>query len=209
LLEVKAVGLDLKDGYVKQAVDYAANQGVDWVVLTTGVLWRVYKITFAKPIDFEQVVEFNFLELNAKNEDHIELVYLLTKESWQQAMLGEYHAQKQALNRFILAALLLSDPVLDVVRRELRRISPGVRIETPEIQNALALDVLKREVTEGEKAEAARKIVQKASNRALRTAKAAADDVGEQQPPSTTIPPAEQRDVLTETRPDNSDEGRS
>src|SRR3954451_14633319 len=35
LLEIKAIGLDLKDGYVKQAVDYAANQGVDWVVLTT------------------------------------------------------------------------------------------------------------------------------------------------------------------------------
>src|SRR3954469_23313372 len=38
LLEVKAIGLELKDAYVKQAVDYAANQGVDWVVLTNGQL---------------------------------------------------------------------------------------------------------------------------------------------------------------------------
>ena len=29
LVEVKAIGLDLKDQYVKQAVDYAANQGVE------------------------------------------------------------------------------------------------------------------------------------------------------------------------------------
>jgi predicted type IV restriction endonuclease len=28
LIEVKAIGLELKDSYVKQAVDYAANQGV-------------------------------------------------------------------------------------------------------------------------------------------------------------------------------------
>jgi hypothetical protein len=208
LVEVKAVGLDLKDGYVKQAVDYAANQGVDWVVLTTGVLWRVYKITFAKPIDFEQVVEFNFLELNPKNEDQIELVYLLTKESWQKAMLGEYHAQKQALNRFVLAALLLSDPILDVVRRELRRISPGVRIETPEIQNALALEVLKREVTEGEKAEAARKIVQKASNRTLRAVKATADDGSEQATSATSTLATEQVDVVEAPLP-KSDEGLS
>src|SRR5678809_1348549 len=27
LIEVKAIGLELKDAYVKQAVDYAANQG--------------------------------------------------------------------------------------------------------------------------------------------------------------------------------------
>ena len=46
LIEVKAIGLDLKDQHVKQAVDYAANQGVDWVVLsdqqvpTERTVWR-------------------------------------------------------------------------------------------------------------------------------------------------------------------------
>src|SRR5690606_7428578 len=41
LIEVKAIGLELKDQHVKQATDYAANQGVDWVLLTNGVAWRV------------------------------------------------------------------------------------------------------------------------------------------------------------------------
>ena len=36
LIEVKAIGLELKEQFVKQAVDYAANQGVEWVVLTNG-----------------------------------------------------------------------------------------------------------------------------------------------------------------------------
>ena len=30
LIEAKAIGLDLKEQFVKQAVDYAANQGVEW-----------------------------------------------------------------------------------------------------------------------------------------------------------------------------------
>ena len=34
LIEVKAIGLELKDSYTKQAVDYSANQGTDWVLLT-------------------------------------------------------------------------------------------------------------------------------------------------------------------------------
>src|SRR4051812_34306163 len=45
LIEVKAIGLELKDAHIKQAVDYAANQGCDWVVLTNGIVWRVYKVT--------------------------------------------------------------------------------------------------------------------------------------------------------------------
>lgn len=60
LIEVKAIGLDLKDQHVKQAVDYAANEGVEWVLLTNGVYWRVYRVTFSKPIDHELVVDIDF-----------------------------------------------------------------------------------------------------------------------------------------------------
>src|SRR5215211_240347 len=34
LIEVKAIDLELKGAQVKQAVDYAANQGIEWVALT-------------------------------------------------------------------------------------------------------------------------------------------------------------------------------
>ena len=37
LVEVKAVGVELKDNFIKQAVDYAANKGVDWVVPRTAL----------------------------------------------------------------------------------------------------------------------------------------------------------------------------
>ncbi len=179
LLEVKSIGLELKDSFVKQAVDYAANQGVDWVLLTTGVIWRVYKVSFGKPIEHELVLEFNFLELNPKDDDHIEQVFMLAKESWQKASLGEYHAQKQALNRFTLAAIVLSETTLDLVRRELRRVSPGIKIGTSEIQSVLEVEVLKREVLEGEKAEAARKLVSRAANRPLRSTKPDTEEVNE------------------------------
>jgi len=43
LIEVKAVGSDLKDAHVKQAVDYAANQGVDWEIATGS---STYILTF-------------------------------------------------------------------------------------------------------------------------------------------------------------------
>ena len=171
LIEVKAIGLELKDQFVKQAVDYAANQGCDWVALTNGIVWRVYKVTFAKPIDHELVVELNLLSLSQRNASHVELLSLISKEGWQKARIGEYHSQRQALSRFTLALLLVSDGMLDVLRRELRRISPGVKVECDEIREVLLNEVLKRDTLEGEKADTAKKLVSRATTRALRTKK--------------------------------------
>jgi hypothetical protein len=168
LIEVKSIGLDLKDQHVKQAVDYAANQGVDWVILTNGLIWRVYKITFAKPIDFELVVDIDFSNLTSKSERDLEHLYLWCKEGWQRSVLGEYHTQKQALSRFFLGAMLQADAVLEVIRRELRRVSPDVRIEIDQIKTVLLNEVIKREVLEGDKAIEAKKKVAKAASNALR-----------------------------------------
>ncbi|MFO1021381.1 MAG: type I restriction enzyme HsdR N-terminal domain-containing protein [Planctomycetales bacterium] len=153
LIEVKAVGLELKDQHVKQAIDYAANQGVDWVILTNGMIWRVYKITYSKPIDAELVVEIAFASLNAKSDKDVECLYLFAKEGWLKSVLGEYHSQKQALSRFFLGAMVLSDPVLEVIRRDCDVFFPDVRIDVEEIRGVLTADVIKREVLEGEKAD--------------------------------------------------------
>lgn len=168
LIEVKAIGLELKDAFVKQAVDYAANQGVDWVLLTNGVIWRVYKVTFAKPIDQELVLEIDFQKVNPKGKGDLDALFLLTKEGQLKSLLGEYHTQRQALSRFFLGALILSDTVIDTIKRELRRLSPGVRIEPDEIRAVLMQEVLKREVVEGDRADEARKKVNRSAGRALR-----------------------------------------
>jgi hypothetical protein len=172
LIEVKAIGIDLKDQHVKQAIDYAANQGVDWVLLTNGIVWRVYHLIFAKPIDQELVLEIDFCALNTRNAADIELVYLWCKEGWQRSVLGEYHTQRQALSRFFVGAMLQTDSVLDVIRRELRRVSPDVRIDTAQIKDVLVNEVIKREVLEGDKADEARKKITRAANKALRAASA-------------------------------------
>lgn len=180
LVEVKAVGLDLKDQHVKQAVDYAANQGVDWVILTNAVHWRIYSVTFAKPIDQELVIEIDFCALNSRNLQDLESLYLLCKEGWIKSVLGEYQTRKQALSRFFLGAMILSNPVLEVIRRELRRVSPDVRIDIEQIEEVLSSEVLKREVIDGEKAEEARKKIARVAHKSLR-AKA---DAAQSTPPS-------------------------
>lgn len=168
LVEVKAIGLDLKDQYVKQAVDYAANQGVDWVVLTNGAVWRIYRVIFGQPISAEQVFECDILSLNAKSRPQVESLYLLAKEGQNRSVLHEYHAQRQAMSRHYLGALVLDDVVIDVIKRELRRLFPDVRIDKEELRNVIRQEVLKREVIEGDKAEDAKRKIAKAQKRPLR-----------------------------------------
>lgn len=169
LVEAKAIGQDLKDAYLKQAIDYASNQGVDWVVLTNGIIWRIYKVIFSKPIDQELTAEINFMDLDPRDEDDLGLLFLLTKEGWIKTALAEYFDQKQALSRFCLAAVVLSEPLLKMIRKQLKTLSPDVRIDVEQIRHVLEHEVLKREVVEGEKAQDACKRIARVASRAARS----------------------------------------
>jgi len=168
LIEVKAIGLDLKDPHIKQATDYAANLGMEWVALTNGANWKVYRIIFAKPIDQELVLDLDILTLSHRNPAHLDLLALLTPEGLTRTGLHDYHAQRQVMNRFSLAALLLSEPMTKIIRRELRRLSPGAQVDLEQIEETLRHEVLKREVIEGEKAEEAKKKLQRALRKQAR-----------------------------------------
>lgn len=168
LIEVKAIGLELKDMHLRQTIDYAAKEGVEWAVLTNGAVWQIYHITFGKPIDWEKIAEFNLLEISVKKQADLATLFLLSREGMTKSVLEEHHTQAQATNKYILAAIALSDPILDVMRRELRRLTPGVKVEPEEIRQVLREEVFKREVVEGDKAEAAQKKVRVSGDKPLR-----------------------------------------
>ncbi len=193
LIEAKAIGHELKDAHVKQAIDYAANQGVDWVVLTNAAHWRIYKVIFGKPIDQDLVCEFDFCSLNPKDETHLQFLFLLTKEGWAKSAVVEFSEQKQALSRQFVAATILGDPVLSVIRRELKRLSPDVRIDIEQIRTVLTQEVIKREVIEGDKYLEAEKTLIKAANKAQRAKKLDSSASEE------SLPNVEQAPVSTQT----------
>ncbi|MFZ5856733.1 MAG: type I restriction enzyme HsdR N-terminal domain-containing protein [Chloroflexota bacterium] len=168
LIEVKAIGLDLKDAFIKQAVDYGANEGIEWVVLTNGVIWQIYRVSFGKPVGSDLVLSIDFMNLSHKSAGDIENLYLLSKEGLGKSVLGEYHTQRQALSRFFIGAIVLSEPVLDVIRRELRKISPDVKIDSEQIQDVLINEIIKRDVMEGEKADEAQRKVNRATKKSAR-----------------------------------------
>jgi len=170
LIEVKAIGIELKDGHVKQAIDYAANQGVEWVVLTNAIEWRLYHVIFKKPIDKQEVACICLLDCNAKSEGDLERLYLLTREGFTKSAMAEYRDRKDATSRYMLAAILLrSDAIQSAIRREIRRIS-DILVEPEAIDKMLREEVIKRETIEGEHADAAMRRVNRSAEKTARKA---------------------------------------
>ncbi len=161
LIEAKAVGIDLKESHMKQACDYGANHGVQWVVLTNGIEWKVYRIRFEQPINFDLVCTFDFLSLNPRSEKNQEYLFLLAKEGLAKNSREDFYEKVQSVNRYVIGNLILADPVLSVVRRELRRLADGMKIDVAEVEGIVRSQVLKREIVEGEDAEAALSRVKK------------------------------------------------
>ncbi len=112
-------------------------------------------------------MEVNFLALEHKPAD-LEALFLVTRESWAKSALSEYYDQKQALSRFSIGAVLLTEPVLSIVKRELKRLSPDVKIDADQIRTVLEQEVLRREIVECDKAEEARKRIARATGKTLR-----------------------------------------
>ena len=178
LIEVKAIGLTLKENHMKQAIDYGANKGIPWVVLTNGINWEIYRIKFERPINAEHTCSINMLEVASRKQGDVERLFLLCKEGLAKAAIEEFHAHSQNVNRFIVAALIQSDDVLNVLRREIRRLAPDTKVTTEEIE-VLLPDVLKRDVIEGETAKSAQRRVHKASTKKLRNRRAKQRSVDE------------------------------
>lgn len=150
LLEVKAIGLSLKDGHLKQAVNYASREGIKWVVLTNGVNWEIHRVSLDEKVQNELLFSFDFIEINPRQSDQQELLFLLCKRGVQKDLIDDYYEYKQSVNRYTIGALLLTDSITNVVRRELRKLKPGIKVDSSEIGELIKSEVLKREILESE-----------------------------------------------------------
>lgn len=150
LIEVKAIGLDLSDKHLRQAVNYASQAGVKWVVLTNGIKWEIHRITLDNKVKSERLFFFDLTEINYRKTEQQDLLFLLCKRGVQKDLIDDYYEYRQSVNRYTIGALLLTDSVTSTVRKELRRLKPGIKVSTEEIESLVRDEVMKREILESE-----------------------------------------------------------
>lgn len=161
LIEAKAINVALKDPHIKQAVDYGANHGIEWIVLTNGIIWQIYKIHFKQPIEHSLIYECDILSSSHRDPKLIECLWNLSREGFTHSSMTAFYQQQQATSKFALAAVILSDSMISALRRELRRITPNIKVDEEFLKAALEAEVLKREVVESEEAKKALDYIKK------------------------------------------------
>jgi hypothetical protein len=174
LIEVKSAGTDLNDAHLRQAINYGVNQGIEWVVLTNGIDWRLYRLRFVQPVEADQIAAFNLLQINPKNEEHLQRLFLLCREGVAANAKDTFHQHTLLLNRYTVGQILKSEPVIAVIRRELRRLFPDLKVDLETISDLVENDIVKRDVFEGDKVAEAQARIKKASQKLAREAKKAA-----------------------------------
>lgn len=152
LIEVKAIGIDLKDSHLRQAVNYAAQEGIRWVILTNGRYWEAHRVSVEIKVTSTKLFDFDFLELNPRQQEDQEILFLLCKRGVSKDLIDEFYEYRQSVNRYTVAALIQTEAVLNVIRRELRKVKDGVRVTTDEILELVMHEVLKRDVLESDTA---------------------------------------------------------
>ena len=120
IVEVKAIQLDLNERHLRQSVNYAANEGIDWVLLTNGKQIELYRVLFKKPIESKRVFSFDLND--AKDlKDSPDFLIHLTKKSVLKNELEAFWKRFEALEPNMLCKNLYATEVVHFLRRVLRK----------------------------------------------------------------------------------------
>ena len=135
IIEVKSISLDLNDKHLRQAVNYGANEGVDWVLLTNGTTFVLYRILFNKPISIKKVFEHDIGK--EKNLQHVAVnIALLTKKCVEKKELEKYWERFEVVEPAGLSKLLYHKIVVSAVRRVMKQ-KAGLTFSETEVLDAL------------------------------------------------------------------------
>jgi len=135
LVEAKAADQKLRDRHIEQAQGYAAQNNYRWVLLTNGVDWHLYHLTFEQGIEYERA-----FAVSLGNEEGLEeaaqRLALLHKQSLQKDELDQFWEKAAALEPVSIAKALFSQSVLMLIRREIRR-DTGLLIDPEDLAKSL------------------------------------------------------------------------
>ena len=135
LVEAKAAGCDLRERYIEQAKSYAAESGLHWVVLTNGVNWNLYHLSFGdEGIDTEPVFS---IDLASDDIDKAaECLTLLHVQSIRKGAHDDFWKKYTALDAQSLGRALYSDTVLRLIRREIHQ-RKGILLDEEDLAKAI------------------------------------------------------------------------
>jgi len=140
-IEIKRVNTKLGDKQLRQVQTYALNEGVEWVLLTNGHVWQIYRITLGLPVETHLVHEADLLSEQTPTQK-INSFFLFTREAIKRGLIQELWKARQATSPRALIDILCSKSVLDSIRKEVRK-KTGRNVDINELLELLETTVFR------------------------------------------------------------------
>lgn len=142
-IEVKRVAQRLNEKHLRQVQSYAVNEGVEWMILTNGQHWQVWHMTPGLPVVMDKALDVDLLSDDGPAAKAGGL-FFLSRESLKRHQIDDLWKAQAATSPKSLAKILLSEKVVEEVRKELRR-QTGHHAEPERIAEVLRGEVIRAE----------------------------------------------------------------
>ncbi len=135
VVEVKALSLKLNENHLRQSLGYAAEEGIDWILLLNGKQVQLYKVMFAKPVYTKLVFDLD-LQNDIDFKKAINVFEMLTKKAMTKNQIDEYWKKIDSLSPVTLSKYLFDESILKLLKKNLKT-KTEVNFSTEDINNAL------------------------------------------------------------------------
>lgn len=135
VIEVKSIQIDLNDRHLRQSMSYAANEGIDWILLFNGKQIQLYRVLFGKPISNHKVFDFDLSDLSSMKTASENLIHL-TKPAVLKGEMEVYWKRFDALTPASLIKTIYTDDVIKSVRLKLKKNS-GISFDQQDVLDAV------------------------------------------------------------------------
>ena len=136
VVEVKKMPIELSPKHLRQVVNYAANEGIEWALLTNGRVFEFYKIVFSKPIESRKVFSFD-LSKKENIKPAADCFQYMHKELLIKRGLEYLWNKTTALDVNNFSRLLYAKPIVNNLRRQLKKAYKN-RFSDEEIASAIS-----------------------------------------------------------------------
>jgi len=135
VVEVKSIELDLNEKHLRQSLSYAANEGIDWILLMNGRQVQLYRVNFGKPISTTLIYKLDFMDPDDFKKA-TDLIWYLTKKAVDNGELESFWKRTNALDLPNLAKLLYSEEIVRRLRNDLKE-QTGIYFQIEDIAESL------------------------------------------------------------------------
>lgn len=145
VVEVKAISVNLNEHHIRQSLGYAANEGIDWVILTNGRQLHLFHVVFSKPISTTKVLELDLGNLKTIKVNAKQLAYL-SKRCVLKKELDNFWKRSSALAPESISKMLYSIEIGKLLRRKLKK-DTGINFNLDDILEGLHTALVEDENT--------------------------------------------------------------